>query len=303
MNSKRAAALLLILAACGGKTSTEPFSSSPGDGEGDSGIGTSEGDAQTGGGNGDGGAGTGDGYREAGAGTGDRDGQAGESDAGHSDGGIIANDAGVRTTPDGGTGTTKPDGGAKGPPDAGGFIDAPESDAPGAPTIGADGYLSISTGPYVLVGYVSSFVGGSSSSIALTYGSSSFCASGTVGENGAYQSYAGAGFNVDQAQSSAGGSVSPLLLSGTSMTLSFANYDDSPLELQLTSGSTYWCYELEGLRSPAVIPLTSFNTQCWDNGGDAFVPGTAITAIDLVVPGSASVSTPYGFCFLGLTIQ
>jgi hypothetical protein len=315
MNSKRAAALLLILSACGGKTSAELLSSGSGDGEGGSGVGAGEGDAQAGSGNGDGGPGTGDGYREggagvgdgyreAGAGMGDRDGQAGESDAGHSDGGtIIANDAGVRITPDGGKGTTAPDGGTKGPPDAGGFIDAPESDAAGAPTIGEDGYLSISAGPYVLVGYVSSFIGGSSSSIALTYGSSSFCASGIVGENGAYQSYAGAGFDVDQAQSSAGGSVSSLLLTGTDTTVSFVNYDDSPLELQLTSGSTYWCYELGQSRSPAVIPLTSFNTQCWDDGGDAFVPGTAITAIDLVVPGSANVSTPYGFCFLGLTIK
>jgi hypothetical protein len=286
MKSNRAAAILLLLAACG-ETSPEPLSLETGD----AGAGAL----------GDGDAGTGAGNREAGSGQSGSAG-GGSGDAGRSQGGGGANDGG--RSGDGATTRPDRDGGAKGPPDAGGFIDAPESDAPGAPTIGDDGYLSISTGPYVLVGYVSSFVGGSSSSIALTYGASSFCASGTVGENTTYQSYAGAGFTVDQARSAAGGSVSALLLSGTSMTVSFANYDSSPLELQLTgSGNTYWCYELGPSQSPVVIPLSSFNTQCWDDGGDAFVPGTAITSIDLVVPGSASGATPYGFCFLGLTIQ
>jgi hypothetical protein len=88
------------------------------------------------------------------------------------------------------------------------------------------------------------------------------------------------------------------------MTVSFANPGGSPLELQLNSStSTYWCYELAGATSPVTIPLTSFNTQCWDNDGQSFAPGTAITSIDLVVPGSDTSSTPYNFCFLGLTIQ
>jgi hypothetical protein len=188
----------------------------------------------------------------------------------------------------------------------GSVIDGGESDAtvPGAPVIGGNGYLSIEAGPYVLVGYVSSFVGGSSSSISLTYDSTSFCASGTVGMNSTYQSYAGAGFDVDQAQSPTGGSVSSLLLTGSSMTLSFENPADSPLEIQLSNSTgTYWCYELAGATSPVTIPLTSFNTECWDDEGQAFVSGTAITSIDLVVPGSATSSTPYSFCFLGLTIQ
>jgi hypothetical protein len=190
----------------------------------------------------------------------------------------------------------------------GGVIDSgvitSDATVPGAPTIGTNGYLSIEAGAYVLVGYVSSFVGGSSSSILLTFNSTSFCASGTVATNGSFQSYAGAGFDTDQPQSPTGWTVSSLLLSGTSMTVSFANPGDSPLELQLNSGTNaYWCYELAGATSPVTIPLTSFNTQCWDDDGQSFVPGTAITSIDLVVPGSATSSTPYNFCFLGLTIQ
>ena len=100
--------------------------------------------------------------------------------------------------------------------------------------------------------------------------------------------------------------MSSLLLTGTDMTVSFANYDDSPLELQLTSAAApTGCYSELGAIAEARSSFlsTSFNTQCWDDGGAAFVPGTAISSIDLVVPGSATGATPYAFCFLGLTIQ
>ncbi len=284
MNKIRAATLL-VLAACGGETALNLPSSGGGGSEGGAGAGASDASAVEG----DGGAG-------------DRDAGPGSSDS-------QTTPAGEGGTPDGGTRTTLPDGGGNRVPDAEpsadakGPIDAPENDAPGAPTIGDDGYVSLSTGSFVFGGYVSSFIGGSSSSIALTYGPSSFCASGTVGANSTYQSYAGAGFNVDQTRSATGGSVSSLLLTGKSMTVRFANYGDSPLEVEVTNSSnTYWCYELGQMQSPAVIPLGSFNTHCWDGSGDAFVPGTAITTIQLVVPGSASGATPYDFCFLGLTI-
>ncbi|MDP9151217.1 MAG: hypothetical protein M3O36_14915 [Myxococcota bacterium] len=228
------------------------------------------------------------------------------------DAGVAANPP--ATLPDGGTATDP----QPNPADPSGIAEAGSSlvdasvdastdiDAvvPGAPVIGDDGYVNVSAGPSVLTGYVYSFVGGSSSSIALTYGATSFCASGTVGENSAYQSYAGAAFAVNQARTSTGGSVSPLLLSGTSITVRFANYGNSPLEIQLVDGRNIsWCYSLPPSSSVATVPLTSFNTRCWDNSGASFAPGSAITAMQLVVPGSATSVTPFNFCFLGLTIQ
>jgi hypothetical protein len=41
----------------------------------------------------------------------------------------------------------------------------------------------------------------------------------------------------------------------------------------------------------------------WDNRGEAFKSGTAITMVQLVVPGSATRTTAFDYCFLGLTVQ
>jgi hypothetical protein len=156
-----------------------------------------------------------------------------------------------------------------------------------------------------LAGFVSSSEGGSGSSISLTYGPSSFCASGTVGQNNTYNCWADAGFNVNQAQSGASGSSGPLVLSGSTISVSYVNHAGSPLEFQLYDGSDYWCYELPPSTSPTTmtISFSSLNTQCWNNGGNSFASGTPVTSVQLVVPGSNTKPTPFDFCFLGLTVQ
>jgi len=180
---------------------------------------------------------------------------------------------------------------------------APDAAGTSPPAIGGDGYLTLDAGPYVFVGYVSSSVGGSSSTISLTYGATSFCASGVVGANETFNSWATAGFNVDQTQGTQA-TAKTLLLSASSITLAFSNQGGSPLMMQLIDqGYNYWCYPLTGASSPATIPLSSFNSQCWDDSGQAFTPGTPILAIQLEVPGSDSADTPYSFCFFGMTIQ
>lgn len=174
----------------------------------------------------------------------------------------------------------------------------------GTPAIGDDGYVRIDAGAYTLGGYVGSFVGGSASSIALTYDHTSFCASGTVGLNSTYQSYAGAGFPVNQSSSPQGGAVNPLMLSASSITVNFRNAGGSPLRLQVIDSSVnYWCYDLSKAQSPVTIPLSKLNTHCWDNSGTAFKSGASITEIELIVPGNASAPTPYSFCLDGLGIK
>jgi hypothetical protein len=140
--------------------------------------------------------------------------------------------------------------------------------------------------------------------MSLTYSSSSFCLSGTVPPNSTYQSYAGVGFGVAETQTATGGEVTTLPLTATSITVNFANYDGSPLRFQLSDITyQYWCYDLTGASSPITIPLTSFNTACWDNSGQAFGSGTGITEMQFNVPGSNTSPTPYDFCMLGLSIQ
>jgi hypothetical protein len=163
----------------------------------------------------------------------------------------------------------------------------------------------VSAGTTILSGYVSSAEGGSGSSIELTYGSNSFCASGTVGQNSTYNCWADAGFSVNQASSGGSGSSSSLVLSGSTISVTYVNSGGSPLEFQLYDGSDYWCYYLPAATSPntATIPFSSLNTQCWNGLGKAFVSGTPITIVELVVPGSATSPTPFNFCFLGMTVQ
>lgn len=187
---------------------------------------------------------------------------------------------------------------------ASGISGAGGAQAEGTPTIGDDGYVQVFDGAQTLVGYVGSYVGGSNSSITLSYDPTSFCASGTVGISSTYQSYAGAGFNVNQSQSTTGSPVESLLLVGNSIIVSFTNRAKSPLRLQVINSSiTTWCYDLSLAASPITIPLSSLNTRCWDGSGDAFTPGTSITAIQLIVPGSATRTIPFDFCLDGVVIQ
>jgi hypothetical protein len=173
-----------------------------------------------------------------------------------------------------------------------------------APVVSDSGYVTISAGTAVLAGFISSSTAGSGSSIALTYGASNFCASGTVAANSTYKSWANAGFSVNQDQSGASGSSSSLVLTGSTLSIGYVNHGGSQLELQLYDGSNYWCFILlpSSVPTTATIPFPSLNTQCWDGQGSAFTSGTAIRSVNLVVPGSNVSSTPFDFCFLGLTV-
>ncbi|HEY5374402.1 MAG TPA: hypothetical protein VIK01_12005 [Polyangiaceae bacterium] len=218
-------------------------------------------------------------------------------------GGAATSDA--PSNADGGWGGISSAAGAQG--GEGGLAGASEAGADlaaGTPKIDEAGYVRISTGTETLLGYVASYVGGSESSITLSYTSASFCASGTVGINSAFQSYAGAGFNVNQAQSAAGNAVDSLLLTGNSFQVRFSNSAHSPLWFQVINSSNItWCYDLSRAVSPVTVPFSRLNTRCWDGTGDAFVPTTPITAIQLIVPGSATHTTPFDFCLGGLVIQ
>jgi len=176
----------------------------------------------------------------------------------------------------------------------------------GAPTIDNNGFLTLDAGAYVLVGSVAFTAGGGSgSTINGFFGSTYFCASGSVVASPGDQSWATASFNVNAPETATGSSPAhEIFLSASSITLSFANYADSPLMIALLDNSyDLWCYELTGVASPVTIPLSSFNSHCWDNSGASFMSGTAIQSIELSLSGSPTASTPFDFCLLGLTIQ
>ena len=228
---------------------------------------------------------------------------------GHIDGGSRSTVGGATTNTGGmmagGATTTGNATAAGGSSHVGGSVATGGAPPPGTPTIKSDGYMTVDTGTVVMMGHVSSYESGSGSSITLTYGPNSFCASGTVAADSTYASWAGAGFNVNQAESGASGSSGSLVLSGSSISVSYVNHAGSTLEFQMYDGSYYWCAYLPASTSPntVTIPFSNLNTQCWNGLGSAFVSGTPITAVQLMVPCSAFSPTPFDFCFLGLKVQ
>jgi hypothetical protein len=184
-------------------------------------------------------------------------------------------------------------------------VRAGDAAPPGAPVIDPNtGYTIVATGTVTMNGYASSSAS-SGSSIGLTSTASSLCATGFVGASSAYSTWANASFAVNQAKAGSSGSTGSLPLVGTTMSVSYSNQGASPLEFQVWDGSNFWCYYLPASKvsTTATFPLSSLNTQCWSGQGNAFVSGTPITSIQLVVPGSATVATPFDYCFLGLTVQ
>jgi hypothetical protein len=167
------------------------------------------------------------------------------------------------------------------------------------------GYATVNAGTVILSGYVVSSAGGSGSTITLTCTDTSFCATGAVGASTSYRSWANASFAVNQAQAGGSGSTASLPFVGSSITVSYVNKGGSSLQFELWDGSNFWCYYLPKSSSPNAVnvPFSSLNTSCWDGKGTAFVSGTPVVTVQLTVPGSNVTSTPFDFCFLGMTIQ
>jgi hypothetical protein len=186
--------------------------------------------------------------------------------------------------------------------------DALEAPPPvGTPTIDPNtGFTVVATGKVTMRGFVTGTTQGSGSSITKTYHQNSFCASGTVGPSSTYNSWAVAGFTVNQSPSQASGSVEPLVLTGSEFAVSYVNRGGSRLEFQLWdgTGSFYWCRYLPAApaATTATIKFSELNNMCWDNTGTPFASGTAITSVQLLVPGDNKVATPFDYCFLGLTV-
>jgi hypothetical protein len=156
-------------------------------------------------------------------------------------------------------------------------------------------------------GYVTGTTQGPGSMIGLDYYPNSFCAHGSVGASPTYNSWAVASFNVNEAKDSSGPKQGSLVLNGSEITITYSNSGGSEIELQLwdNKAGQFWCYYLPTTtgNTTIAVPLSSMNTQCWDGRGTGFVSGTAITAVQLSVPGDATRATPFEYCLLGLTVK
>ena len=113
-------------------------------------------------------------------------------------------------------------------------------------------------------------------------------AAATMANN--YATYAGVGFNVNQ--TTAGGTAAPTLTpTGTALVIGYSGtYGSLPLRVQLTDGTSRWCYEIKAMPSPVTISYTSFNTACWDNSGTAYAK-QPINALQLEVAGASAAGS------------
>ena len=126
------------------------------------------------------------------------------------------------------------------------------------------------------------------------------CASGIVGADVTYQSVAGLGFNLNQnmAGDPLGYVAAPAFLTVDAFLASgFAR-----VQLSGANGN-YYCVEA-GKWAPGVpIPITNFNTSCWDNSGMTLYQGSPVSAINLVVPSNATAMSRFALCLTNVTFM
>ena len=153
---------------------------------------------------------------------------------------------------------------------------------------------------------------------------SALCATGAITADPTYASVAGVGFNLNQeyivggapapavdggaaGSSTDGGAVSlPAAITiPNTITLSITKNGtmtgNSSLRAQLTDeNGVDYCY---GGSMAKPIPITKFNTACWNNTGDFATPTTPFTRLDVIVPSSASTEQDFSYCLTDVVVE
>ncbi len=133
------------------------------------------------------------------------------------------------------------------------------------------------------------------------------CVGGTVAQDATFASNAGLTFDIDQAQSTAGNNPANAIPAPTSVTVTFVNPGGSPIRVELSNwsdiSSPVYCVDNGHFQSGQPIPITSFNTRCWDNNSGMFLSaGTPINTITIYAYSSNTAATPFAFCLTGVTM-
>jgi len=138
------------------------------------------------------------------------------------------------------------------------------------------------------------------------FGSSALCAAGVVGLDTSYNSVVGVGFNLNQdAAGTVNGTVAAPAIITVVSTAYGAGVGNASIRVQISDANamTTWCVEAGKWTSGVPIPITSFNTACWDNSGTYLSTGAPIQAIHLVVPSEPTQARPFAFCLAGVTFS
>jgi hypothetical protein len=160
-------------------------------------------------------------------------------------------------------------------------------------------------------GYAYTFVGGTKATISpMTFTTeTSVCATGTITADTTYASVAGVGFNVNQemATSATPPPTATVATSGTGLAINVMatnltlSSGGSQLRAQVKAAGGDYCANIAA-NGASVIPWAMFNKTCWDTtaaGAAAFTAGTAITAVELIIPSSGAATVgPFTACLL-----
>ncbi len=143
-------------------------------------------------------------------------------------------------------------------------------------------------------------------------GPTALCTTGGISADTTYNSTAGIGFylnqdvgariwpGVDAAAVPVGTITVPNSLS-VSITKSGTFNGNTSLRAQLVDqDGNRFCY---GGPLNVPIPITDFNTMCWNNTGDFAKPTTTFERLEIMVPSSAVSEEDFSYCLTGVTVQ
>jgi hypothetical protein len=124
------------------------------------------------------------------------------------------------------------------------------------------------------------------------------CASGTVKADMTFGSGATLGWNINQAEMPPN-PVQTMATTGTGITVNVPGAT-ATMRVQISAGTSQWCAPMPAGGS-GTIKWGDFKTMCWTGGGTAYAAGTAIEAVQIVVP-SAMTDTPFSFCLVSAAV-
>jgi hypothetical protein len=124
------------------------------------------------------------------------------------------------------------------------------------------------------------------------------CAEGIVKADKSFASGASLGWNLNQADMMPN-PVQTIATTGTGITVNVPG-STSTMRVQISAGANQWCAPMPA-GGNGTIKWTDFKTKCWEGGGTAYAAGTAIEAIQIVVP-SAPTDVPFSFCLVSAGI-
>jgi hypothetical protein len=125
-----------------------------------------------------------------------------------------------------------------------------------------------------------------------------------------FLSVGGLGFNFSQDTGSDGGvdasSIDGITI-GQSITITVEKSGtlagNSALRVELTDSNGHYYCALEGKWTSGVaIPITQFNTHCWDNSGTFATPSMLFRRVDILVPSNASIDVPFAYCLTNVSV-